>query len=115
MPSGESGAPAMVHRLPERREPSEQPPVGRSEELEGEAALRAQTVNASYAAAMNAAYSVADRSAAPGSRAAEALSPAQEEQVVRQVLENINYNRMANEVLDRVERRLRTERRKIGR
>ena len=43
------------------------------------------------------------------------LTREQENRITERVLEDLNYNRMAAEVLERVERRLRAERRKFGR
>ena len=107
----------VVYRQPRRQE-SQPPAAGHGGELEGEDVLKAQSVSPSRVAAMNAAYSYdarQGRSERSERAAAETLSREQEEQIVRRVLEDFNYNRMAAEVLDRVERRLRTERRKVGR
>ena len=101
----------MIYRAPERR-----PDAGaRPEESSGEEILRAQSVTPARAAALNAAYSYGTEQSSRAERApAEVLSPEAEERIASQVLREINYNRMAAEVLDRVERRLRTERRKFG-
>lgn len=104
----------VVYRQPQRQE-SQPPAAGQGGELEGEDVLKAQSVSPSRVAAMNAAYSYDARQGRSERAAAETLSREQEEQIVRRVLEDFNYNRMAAEVLDRVERRLRTERRKVGR
>ena len=86
-----------------------------AEEGSGEEILRAQSVSPARAAALNAVYSYGAEQPSPAARApAEALSPEAEERIASQVLRELNYNRMAAEVLDRVERRLRTERRKFG-
>ena len=104
----------MIHRQPERQS---NPVLPATAGDSGEAVLQAQTVRPSGgAAAMNAAYSYP-----PGGRGVPARGPEEtltkdeEDRITRRVLEDINYNRMADEVLDRVERRLRAERRKFGR
>ena len=105
----------MIYRQPERRE-STAPPAQAPQELEGEAALRAQSVSPAQVAAWNEAFSYdAGRTARQTRDQETPLSREEEERVVQRVLKDLNYNRMADEVLDRVERRLRTERRKIGR
>ena len=112
---GHEAAPRIIYRMPER--PAAAAPTSEGGESEGEAVLQAQTISPARAAAMNAIGSyppgqTADHIHSPVS---EPLSREQEDQITRRVLEDINYNRMASEVLDRVERRLRTERRKFGR
>ena len=104
----------IIYRSPERR--AEPPSQGTTGETSGEAVLQAQTVGAARAAAMNAAYSYppGGTEKKPG-LPAEELTAEQEERITQRLLEDINYNRMASEVLDRVERRLRAERRKFGR
>lgn len=104
----------IIHRQAEHRADPVPPGVAGDS---GEAVLQAQTVRPSGgAAAMNAAYSYT-----PGGRGAPARGPEEtltkdeEDRITRRVLEDINYSRMADEVLDRVERRLRAERRKFGR
>ena len=92
------------------------PPAQAPQELEGEAALRAQSVSPAQVAAWNEAFSYdAGRTARQTRDQETPLSREEEERVIQRVLKDLNYNRMADEVLDRVERRLRTERRKIGR
>ena len=95
-----AGAPALLNHGP----------------AEGEAALRAQSVSPAQVAAWNEAFSYdAGRTARQTRDQETPLSREEEERVIQRVLKDLNYNRMADEVLDRVERRLRTERRKIGR
>ena len=113
--TGQAGPPPVIYRQPERRE-STAPPAQAPQELEGEAALRAQSVSPAQVAAWNEAFSYdAGRTARQTRDQETLLSREEEERVVQRVLKDLNYNRMADEVLDRVERRLRTERRKIGR
>ena len=103
----------VIHRRPQKPEvPAAPMPV---EESSGEEVLKAQTVDAAQVAAMNAAFSYGAEPSRPHSAAAPVITPEQEERIAGRVLEELNYNRMAAEVLDRVERRLRAERRKIGR
>lgn len=102
--------PGVVYRLPPRL-----PAPPQKEEETGEDVLRAQSVDPGYVSAMNAAYSYQAPQSRPRPEIPGAISQEIEEQIVRQVLEDLNYNRMAAQVLDRVERRLRTERRKFGR
>lgn len=114
--SGVQAAPQIIYRSPERR--SDSPSRSETGESSGEAILQAQTVSPAKAAAMNAAYSYPPGGQGSGNPAASAMGPLtreQEERITQRVLEDINYNRMASEVLDRVERRLRAERRKFGR
>lgn len=101
---------SVVYRLPPR--PQSAP---REKEESGEEVLRAQSVDAGYVSAMNAAYSYQAPESRPRPEAPGAISQETEERIIQQVLQDLNYNRMAAQVLDRVERRLRTERRKIGR
>ena len=102
----------VIHRKPVQ--PAEAGAKPSPEEGSGEEILRAQSVPPAKAA-LNAAYSYGAEQSSPAARApAEALSPEAEERIASQVLRELNYNRMAAEVLDRVERRLRTERRKFG-
>lgn len=100
----------MVYRLPPRPQSA---PLEKEES--GEEVLRAQSVDAGYVSAMNAAYSYQAPESRPRPEAPGAISQETEERIIQQVLQDLNYNRMAAQVLDRVERRLRTERRKIGR
>ena len=100
----------MVYRLPPRPQSAPQ-----EKEESGEEVLRAQSVDAGYVSAMNAAYSYQAPESRPRPEASGAISQETEERIIQQVLQDLNYNRMAAQVLDRVERRLRTERRKIGR
>ena len=103
----------VIHRRPQKPEvPAAPMPV---EESSGEEVLKAQTVDAAQVAAMNAAFSYGAEPSRPHSAAAPVITPEQEERIAGRVLEELNYNRMAAEVLDRVERRLRAERRKTGR
>lgn len=101
---------SVVYRLPPRPQSAPQ-----EKEESGEEVLRAQSVDAGYVSAMNAAYSYQAPESRPRPEAPGAISQETEERIVQQVLQDLNYNRMAAQVLDRVERRLRTERRKIGR
>lgn len=103
----------VIHRRPQKPEvPAAPMPV---EESSGEEVLKAQTVDAAQVAAMNAAFSYNAEPSGSHPAAAPVITPEQEERIAGRVLEELNYNRMAAEVLDRVERRLRAERRKIGR
>ena len=103
----------VIHRKSSRpADRREKPSAGESG---GEDVLRAQAISPAKAAALNAAYSYGAEQPSPAERVpAEVLSPEAEERIASQVLRELNYNRMAAEVLDRVERRLRTERRKFG-
>lgn len=101
---------SVVYRLPPRPQSASQ-----EKEESGEEVLRAQSVDAGYVSAMNAAYSYQAPESRPRPEAPGAISQETEERIIQQVLQDLNYNRMAAQVLDRVERRLRTERRKIGR
>lgn len=101
---------SVVYRLPPRPQSAPQ-----EKEESGEEVLRAQSVDAGYVLAMNAAYSYQAPESRPRPEAPGAISQETEERIIQQVLQDLNYNRMAAQVLDRVERRLRTERRKIGR
>lgn len=101
---------SVVYRLPPRPQSAPQ-----EKEESGEEVLRAQSVDAGYVSAMNAAYSYQVPESRPRPEAPGAISQETEERIIQQVLQDLNYNRMAAQVLDRVERRLRTERRKIGR
>ena len=100
----------VVYRLPARPQS-----VPQEKEESGEEVLRAQSVDAGYVSAMNAAYSHQAPESQPRPEVPGAISQETEERIVQQVLQDLNYNRMAAQVLERVERRLRTERRKIGR
>ena len=102
----------MIHRFPERREERTSERAG---EESGEAVLRAQMETPAYSALPRAESAVGGAPRFGGGVPEPAISQEQEERIAARVLEEINYNRMAAEVLDRVERRLRTERRKIGR
>ena len=82
-------------------------------EQSGEDVLRQQIVNP--AAPLSAAFSYQ----APAMPAAANTEPTeltreQEAQIAERVLDEINYNRLTEELLVRVERRLRAERRKFG-
>lgn len=101
---------SVVYRLPPRPQSAPQ-----EKEESGEEVLRAQSVDAGYVSAMNAAYSHQAPESQPRPEVPGAISQETEERIIQQVLQDLNYNRMAAQVLDRVERRLRTERRKIGR
>ena len=101
---------SVVYRLPPRPQSAPQ-----EKEESGEEVLRAQSVDAGYVSAMNAAYSYQAPESRPRPEVPGAISQETEERIIQQVLQDLNYNRMAAQVLDRVERRLRTERRKIGR
>ena len=102
-----SGAePRIVYRSP-APQPAAVP------EQSGEDVLRQQIVNP--AAPLNAAFSYQ----APAMPAAANTEPTeltreQEAQIAERVLDEINYNRLTEELLVRVERRLRAERRKFG-
>lgn len=103
----------VIYRRPVRQETSA--PERRNAENGGEEILKAQTVTPAQEAAMNAAYSYGVDASSHTGTPASPLTREQEERIAERILEDINYNRMAAEVLDRVERRLRVERRKIGR
>ena len=108
---GQAPAPPMIHRKAERPAAAQETAGADS----GEAVLQAQTVSPAKAAAMNAAFSYPPGQTGMSAPGPETLTAEQEERITQRVLEDINYNRMADEVLDRVERRLRAERRKFGR
>ena len=85
-------------------------------ESSGEEVLRAQTVQPARPAAVSGAYAYPDGAAKPANSPMDTpLTREQENRITERVLEDLNYNRMAAEVLERVERRLRAERRKFGR
>ena len=100
----------VVYRLPARPQS-----VPQEKEESGEEVLRAQSVDAGYVSAMNAAYSHQAPESRPRPEVPGAISQETEERIIQQVLQDLNYNRMAAQVLERVERRLRTERRTFGR
>ncbi len=100
----------VVYRLPARPQS-----VPQEKEERGEEVLRAQSVDAGYVSAMNAAHSYQAPESRPRPEVPGAISQETEERIVQQVLQDLNYNRMAAQVLERVERRLRTERRTFGR
>ena len=97
------------------RSPAPQPAAVQAvPEQSGEDVLRQQMVSPA-AAPLNAAFSYQ----APAMPAAANTEPTeltreQEAQIAERVLEEINYNRLTEELLVRVERRLRAERRKFG-
>lgn len=81
-------------------------------ELEGEAVFQAQTLPEGQLRALERAYSYQAPGSAPdaapeGGTAAESTAPPKAEA-------SINYNRLTEEILVRLERRLRAERRKFG-
>ena len=108
---GQAPVPPMIHRKAERPAAAQETAGADS----GEAVLQAQTVSPAKAAAMTAAFSYPPGQTGRSAPGPETLTAEQEERITQRVLEDINYNRMADEVLDRVERRLRAERRKFGR
>ena len=103
---------AVIHRQPVRQ--SSTGKAERGGNSSGEEVLKAQTVSPAQAAALGAAYSYGVDPPRGGAAAAP-ITREQETRIAELVLEDLNYNRMAAEVLDRVERRLRAERRKFGR
>ncbi len=102
----------MIHRQPVRQ--SSTGKAERGGDSSGEEVLKAQTVSPAQAAALSTAYSYGVDPSRGGAAAAP-ITREQETRIAELVLEDLNYNRMAAEVLDRVERRLRAERRKFGR
>ncbi len=111
IPERPEGAAGMVYRSPVP------PPAakGGAQEESGEDVLRRQLA----APPRPASAGTPPDSGAPASYGASAaapaeLSPEQERRLAGQVLDEINYNRLTEEILVRVERRLRAERRKFG-
>ena len=105
---------SIIYRAPERRESAL--PAASGGESSGEEGLRAQTVQPARPAAVSGAYAYPDGAAKPANSPMDTpLTREQENRITERVLEDLNYNRMAAEVLERVERRLRAERRKFGR
>lgn len=106
---GGAAPPTVVYRRPAREQvPSPAP------EDSGEEILKQQAVHTSPTAVTQTASSAFPAAQSVGAAASE-LTREQEEQIAERVLGEINYNRLADELLDRVERRLRAERRKFGR
>ena len=103
---------SVVYRLPPRPQSAPQEKEESGEEAKN-TLLRNKVTDEEIA--MNAAYSYQAPESRPRPEAPGAISQETEERIIQQVLQDLNYNRMAAQVLDRVERRLRTERRKIGR
>lgn len=105
------GGPAMIFRSPAPAAVQDSAP----REQEGEAVLAAQTVPPEQARAMNRAFSY---SAPAGTgRGAGAEPEALFEQRVQTAgpdAQEVNYNRLTEEIMVRIERRLRAERRKFG-
>lgn len=105
------GSPAMIFRSPAPA--AVQSAV--SQEREGEDILAAQAIPAEQAGTMNRAFSY---SAPTGTGGDVELAPGvlfeQRAQTAGQGEQEVNYNRLAEEILIRIERRLRAERRKFG-
>lgn len=110
----QAGLPGMVFRKPASRQ-DVYPRASAQREADGEDVLRQQAVGA---AALNAAFSypqaAADSSAVAASGQPVVLDDGQETQIIGRLMDEINYNRLTEELLVRVERRLRAERRKFG-
>lgn len=111
-PAPGTGGPAMIFRSPA-------PAAAQTalvQEQEGEAVLSAQAIAPEQARAMNRAFSYA--APAGAGTGAEAEPGALVEQRVQQTagpgVQEVNYNRLTEEILVRIERRLRAERRKFG-
>ena len=108
--SGEGG-PAMIFRSPAPAAAQRAP----AQEREGEAVLAAQAVPPERARAMNRAFSYsAPEAAKSGMEAAPDVLFEQRVQTSGQGEREVNYNRLTEEILVRLERRLRAERRKFG-
>lgn len=112
-PERTEGNPAIVYRSPARPASPAQPqaasPVAPGQ-LEGEDVFRAQTVSDGQVRAMEQAFSYQ----APGNRREESERSGFESAYAPRAEESINYNRLTEEILVRLERRLRAERRKFG-
>ena len=107
--AGEAG-PAMIFRTPA-------PSVGKtlpSQEQEGESVLAAQAAEPDRVRAMNRAFSYTAPAAAARAEPASGAQPEQPVTAAGQETSDINYNRLTEELLVRIERRLRAERRKFG-
>lgn len=105
------GGPAMIFRSPVPAAAQPAPP----QEQEGEAVLAAQAASSERARAMNRAFSYSvpevtksGMGAAPDARFEQRI------QTAGQGEREVNYNRLTEEILIRLERRLRAERRKFG-
>lgn len=108
--SGEGG-PAMIFRSPAPAAAQRAP----AQEREGEAVLAAQAVPPERARAMNRAFSYsAPEATKSGMEAAPDVLFEQRVQTSGQGEREVNYNRLTEEILVRLERRLRAERRKFG-
>ena len=105
--------PVIVYRSPARpASPAGQPPAAPAVpgQLEGEDVFRAQTVSSGQVRAMEQAFSYQ----APGSRREKGGQSVAESAYAPRAEKQINYNRLTEEILIRLERRLRAERRKFG-
>ncbi len=105
------GGPAMIFRSPAPAAAQGSAP----QEQEGEAVLAAQAIPPEQVRAMNRAFSYA--SPVNPENSAEAAPDTLFEQRVRtdgQGEQAVNYNRLTEEIMVRIERRLRAERRKFG-
>jgi len=104
---GEDG-PAIVYRSPA-------PAAARAPKAqEGEAVLAAQTVGPDRMKSANRAFSYPDPGGGWGAGAKPAGPAGQEGRMLGQAAGSINYDRLTEEILVRIERRLRAERRKFG-
>lgn len=103
----------MIHR--HREHNGDAPPTENAVENSGEAVLQAQVITPARRAVASSTH-IGPAGIQKTSPASDTpLTKEQEDYITRRILEDFNYNRMAAEVLDRVERRLRAERRKFGR
>lgn len=105
--------PVIVYRSPARPVSPAQPQAASPAvpgQLEGEDVFRAQTVSDGQVRAMEQAFSYR----APGNRREESERSGFESAYAPRAEESINYNRLTEEILVRLERRLRAERRKFG-
>lgn len=112
-PGQTEGLPVILYRTPARPAATPgTPPASPAAagQLEGEEVFRAQTVSGGQVRRMEQAFSYQ----APGSRKEECGQSAADSPSPSRVEEQINYNRLTEEILVRLERRLRAERRKFG-
>lgn len=112
-PGRTEGSQAIVYRSHARPVSPAQPQTASPAapgQMEGEDVFRAQTVSDGQVRAMEQAFSYQ----APGNRREESERSGFESAYAPRVEEPINYNRLTEEILVRLERRLRAERRKFG-
>ena len=107
--SGE-GRPAMIFRTPAPPEARTAP----APEQEGESVLAAQTIAPEQARAVSRAFSYTSPASAGSTEPPPEVPAEQRSQTTGLAAEDINYNRLTEELLVRIERRLRAERRKFG-